>query len=119
MARLILKLKDDILKEITFKKKMQITIGRDPSNDIQLDNLSVSRFHARIFKQGWPFYIKDLKSTNGTFLNGRFASFEGLSNNDRITIGKYTIVFLSEEGDYEENPRGTAHPGADMTIRIK
>ena len=44
--------------------------GRDPRNDILLHSSAVSRFHARIIKRGEDFYVEDLNSSNGTFVNG-------------------------------------------------
>ena len=61
MAKLILKLKDTVLKEIPIDKP-QITIGRDRSNDIVIENLAVSRHHAKIFHhQDQDFFIEDLQ----------------------------------------------------------
>jgi len=115
MPKIIVKLKDKVLSEITIKKKI-IAIGRDKKNDIQLDNPAVSRFHAKIEKIGNdPFYIDDLKSTNGTFVNERKVSWrEGLNNNDHITIGKYTLIFFEE--DSPDSLLGPA--GIDATIRV-
>jgi hypothetical protein len=68
MAKLTLKKNNQTIKEIPVSKDRVVTIGRDQTNDLQLDNLAVSRFHAKIYKEGWPFYIEDLKTTNGTYL---------------------------------------------------
>ena len=51
--------------------KTRLTIGRDPGNDVLLEVDGVSGFHAEIDKEGDDFYLLDLKSTNGTFVNGR------------------------------------------------
>jgi len=115
MPRFVLKLKDKVLSEITVRKTL-ITIGRDKGNDIHLDNPAVSRFHAKIEKIGdHPYYIDDLKSTNGTFVNEKKVSWRtGLRDNDIITIGKYSLIFY--EKDASDPLVGPA--GIDATIRV-
>jgi pSer/pThr/pTyr-binding forkhead associated (FHA) protein len=97
MAKLILKFKDTTLKEIPIDKS-QITIGRDRSNDIIIDNLAISRHHAKIFhRPGQRFFIEDLNSGNGVFVNKQKVTRETLSHNDEILVGKHTLVFMNEE----------------------
>jgi pSer/pThr/pTyr-binding forkhead associated (FHA) protein len=56
-------------------KKNTIHIGRSPENDVQIKDKSVSRVHVRIVKQGNKYFVTDLKSRNGTFIEGvRIAS---------------------------------------------
>ncbi len=47
-----------------------ITIGRDKDNSIQLDDVMVSRHHAAVQKIRDDYFVRDLQSTNGTFVNG-------------------------------------------------
>lgn len=77
-------------------KRGAIHIGRSPDNDIQIQDYSVSRKHLKIFRRDDKFLIEDLKSTNGTLLNGerinpgaKFDVKEGYP----IKIGK-TIICL-------------------------
>jgi S1-C subfamily serine protease len=67
------------------------TLGRHPSSDLQLDperDLEVSARHAAVFRQGPTFVVRDLGSTNGTWLNGeRVRSDEALEPGDRIRLG--------------------------------
>ena len=51
-------------------KETPVTIGRHPDCEIQLDDVSVSRFHAKITLDSGHFYLQDLNSRNGTILNG-------------------------------------------------
>ena len=55
----------------------EITIGRDPENDIQIDSLAVSRMHARIVKGQDCYMIEDFNSTNSTFVNGKKINKKG------------------------------------------
>lgn len=64
--------------------------------DLVLDDMSVSRMHARIMKQGADIYLEDLNSTNGTFKNGlRLEPYEKrkLETEDEIKCGNVTIIF--------------------------
>jgi pSer/pThr/pTyr-binding forkhead associated (FHA) protein len=47
------------------------TIGREPSNDIPINDSEISRKHARVSRQGDNYAVEDLGSTNGTFVNGQ------------------------------------------------
>jgi len=100
MPRILLKFNDDVLKVIDSNKDL-ITIGRNLKNDIQIDNLAVSNFHAHIVCQLGHYFIEDMGSTNGTFVNDRKISKWALVDNDVITIGKHTIVFLDEKVEDE------------------
>ncbi|MBD3320002.1 MAG: FHA domain-containing protein [Chitinivibrionales bacterium] len=73
----------------------QIQIGRDSSNDIQINHPLVSRLHARAVRDVTGAYIlTDLNSSNGTFVNGNPVQNIGLRNNDIIQIGPYRYFFL-------------------------
>jgi pSer/pThr/pTyr-binding forkhead associated (FHA) protein len=91
MIQIELKFKNTVLKTIESDRK-EITIGRKKSNTIDIDNLQVSNKHARIVKHAENYFIEDLKSTNGTFLNNEKISKEPLRDKDIITIGKHTLV---------------------------
>jgi pSer/pThr/pTyr-binding forkhead associated (FHA) protein len=72
-------------------------IGRDASNDIQLDDITVSRSHAMITKKD-GYTIKDLGSLNGTYLNAIAVRESKVNASDEIQIGKYhLILFIGEK----------------------
>ena len=96
MAKLILKFKEATLEEIPINKPA-ITIGRVDSNDIKIENLAVSREHAKIVQDEDRYIIEDLNSLNGTFLNEKRVMKGILRNNDEILVGKHTLVFIDEE----------------------
>ena len=81
-------------KRISLVAKM--TIGRSPECSIVIDNKLASRQHATIQKIRDAYFLKDEKSTNGTFLNGhRIADGDNwtkLNPGDKITIGSATLV---------------------------
>ncbi len=79
--------------EITFEDKRQIQIGRDTSNEVVLDTPQVSRFHAHVEQVGQRYRIRDLRSTNGTFVNDKQIKGEvWLKPDDTIRIGPYRFV---------------------------
>ncbi len=63
-------------------------LGRMQSNDIVLEGLGVSRVHAEILYDGKRFTIRDLESTNGTFVNGRQVRERRLRDGDIIGLGE-------------------------------
>jgi pSer/pThr/pTyr-binding forkhead associated (FHA) protein len=108
MAKVLLKFKDAVLKEIPLEKEIT-SIGRKKENDIVIDNIGVSGFHARIVKEDEYFIVEDLNSLNGTFLDGKKVSKAVLNNGDVILIGKHTIDFIPEEkklGQAQQAVRG-------------
>jgi pSer/pThr/pTyr-binding forkhead associated (FHA) protein len=71
-----------------FELNGSATIGRSPAVEIQIDDAFASGRHARIHERGGLFYIEDMGSTNGTYLNGKaLHSQELLRDDDRIRIG--------------------------------
>ena len=117
MAKVVVKLQNRTIREVHIGKE-PVRIGRDPSNEIHLENPAVSRFHAVIYRQGWPFFIEDKKSTNGVFVNGNAINWKcGLKDNDQITIGKHTLVFQEGASDHPDGkPKDIAH--FEGTIRV-
>ena len=71
-------------------------LGRDPSADITLEDAGISRRHAeiRVTHDGPHFAItvRDLGSTNGTFVNGDRITSRRLNEGDRLTIGRTSLL---------------------------
>ncbi len=68
-------------------------IGRDTSNQIQLDDITVSRSHAMISKKD-GYHIRDLGSLNGTYLNAVAVRDSKINAGDEIQIGKYHLTLF-------------------------
>jgi len=69
-------------------------IGRSPDCDVFLDDVTVSRRHAEITRDGDRFSIADLGSLNGTFVNRKRIESQVLEDDDEVQIGKYRLTFL-------------------------
>lgn len=74
----------------------EISIGRSPRCDIHLPSESVSRRHARVTFRNEEYFIEDLDSTNGLYVNGIKVEKCVLRNNDQIEIGGEKILFNEE-----------------------
>lgn len=84
-----------------------VFIGRDKGMDIHLDDSSVSREHAVLFFYDNRFYIRDLKSTNGTLVNGRRIEQIALNYKDLIQLGKCSLRFFVEHAGISESIKQT------------
>lgn len=71
------------------------TIGRDASSQIRLRDTEVSRKHAQIKRLGGQFFLVDLNSSNGTFVNNQKAAEVELRTGDRIQVGRSWLLFTS------------------------
>jgi transcriptional regulator with GAF, ATPase, and Fis domain len=71
-----------------------VNIGRDTTNDICLSDLALSRLHCTIDAHGGAWRIRDLHSSNGTFVNGTQVTDHELKDRDRITVGASLFLFV-------------------------
>ena len=95
MSKLILTLGGNKIREFELTKE-QMIIGRRASCDIQVENLSVSGEHAKVINILDDSFLEDLKSTNGTFVNGALIKKQALQNGDVVTIGKHKLHYVNE-----------------------
>jgi len=72
----------------------QITIGRSAAADILLDDVTVSRSHARVVRRPDGLYIEDAESLNGTYVNRRRIESHRLSDGDELQVGKFKLTYL-------------------------
>ena len=79
MAKLSLMFEEKTVKEVPVGSR-PVSIGRSPDNDLPVDNLAVSNYHARVYFEGGRLVVEDLDSLNGTFVNDL-----------RVTINQSTI----------------------------
>lgn len=99
MPTLILKFKEESKGEFSLTRGDSLTIGRKSSNTVVIDNMAVSGTHAKVDVLEEGYLLTDLKSKNGTFVNGKIISSHWLQKGDVITIGKHQLVFEAAAGE--------------------
>jgi pSer/pThr/pTyr-binding forkhead associated (FHA) protein len=77
--------------------RSNVSIGRSKDSDIFLDDVTVSRSHAKIFSTDLGIEISDLGSLNGTYVNNELLAGKKLVSGDEIQIGKFHMLFISHE----------------------
>lgn len=105
MPQLIASVEGVEIKHVDLQKD-RTTLGRRPYNDIVFDNMLVSGEHCVFELQGIAdVYVKDLGSTNGTYINGQMIkSRQLLRDNDIIAIGNFRIQFLAASRHERADP---------------
>lgn len=95
MPTISLLFKDKILANYQITKGDTLLVGRNKINDIVIDNLAVSKQHAKIESDGSGFLYVDLQSENGSFVSDQQIKSYWLNDGDEITIGKHHLKFLN------------------------
>ncbi|MRD48208.1 FHA domain-containing protein [Caenimonas koreensis] len=102
MPQLIASVEGVEIKHV-YLQKDRTTLGRSPDNDIVFDNMVVSSRHCVFELKGLAdVYIEDLRSTNGTYINGQMVRRQKLRDGEVIAIGNFRIQFL----EATEKPSG-------------
>ncbi len=70
------------------------TVGRHPDSHVFLDDVTVSRHHARVDREGEQFVLHDLGSLNGTYLGGERVDRRPLRAGDELQVGRYKLLFV-------------------------
>src|SRR5215467_1539952 len=119
MPKLLLQFGGAVIKEIPITKH-ELTVGRRPDNDIVIDNPTVSGHHCKITMMGDLFFVEDLNSSNGVFVNAQKVDKSVLKDKDVISIAKHALKFIDEshpqEPTAEPLPASNANPDATMMI---
>lgn len=108
MAKLRISLSDDneILQELT---EDALTIGRVEDNTVRIDDGSVSSHHAEIVNEGGSYKVRDLDSTNGTFVNDSQITEAVLNDGDIVRFGSVESRFeadqVAESGEAQPLPQ--------------
>ncbi len=75
-----------------------VTVGRHPQSDIFLNDITVSRRHAELRREGSGYIVADLGSLNGSYVNRARVDSSPLRSGDELQIGKFRLLFLAKEG---------------------
>lgn len=108
-AKLLVKLQGQGSRTIDIARD-SFTIGRKPDSDLPIDDHTVSSRHAKITRVQAVYFLEDLKSTNGTSLNGKPIDRAQLHDADVVTIGQHRIIFQ------EHVPAHTPTPSAPIDL---
>lgn len=112
--------RDRRLKEHVFDKD-RVTIGRDPTSDIHLDNAGVSRLHATLQRGDDGVSLADCGSANGSLVNLMRVSESKVTSADNVQIGKF-VLRISERDDVRRNGGTNDDDGPQVpereTIRV-
>ncbi|MFP4192051.1 MAG: HD domain-containing phosphohydrolase [Candidatus Hydrogenedentota bacterium] len=95
-----------------------LSIGRSPENDLQLNDLQVSRHHALVRQRESGVYVQDLDSGNGVYVNERRITEAKLNDGDVIAVGPVQLRYVSLAGaqppDAPSNVRFMSNPGGEI-----
>jgi two-component system, NtrC family, sensor kinase len=92
---------DDHLEWIVLSQKTS-AIGRDPSCQVVIEDEQASRRHAEIVEQDDGWWVKDLKSTNGTIVNDKIIVETRINDGDCIRVGNHRMIFHAESPEAEK-----------------
>jgi len=92
------------------------TIGRKAGNDLPIDDHTVSGHHARIVKVQAVYFLEDLKSTNGSSVNGMRVDRHQLRDSDVITIGRHRMIFQERAAQAAAPPPPPSFADETMVI---
>ncbi|MBQ16022.1 MAG: protein serine phosphatase [Planctomycetaceae bacterium] len=99
--------KDNTSWRVLRLDRERTVFGRHPSSQVVLDNEAVSRHHAQILQSHGHFFLEDLKSRNGTLVNGRPVDQPTeLHENDSITLCDFVFHFHDQQPEDGPEPAG-------------
>ncbi len=108
MPKIVVSLPDS--GEVTFELTDEVvTLGRMPDNTAQIEDGSVSSHHAQLSLEGGDYRLKDLNSTNGTFVNGQPGQDWLLQDGDKVMFGNIEGVYQSEIAATRPLPKSGEH----------
>ena len=88
----------------------KMVVGREPTCEICIDNLGISRQHCAFAVKGDAFIVQDMGSANGTYVNGKKVVEHYLNDGDEIVLGKYVLRFKNETQKASAPERDTSVP---------
>ena len=95
MPKLIIKRDGLLIRKLSLPEKVvAFTVGSGHGNDIILEDERISHFHLQIEKQDNEYFVRDLQSQSGIYVNGtKISNRTDINSNDEIGIGNHTIIF--------------------------
>lgn len=123
MPKIIIKKNNLLVKKFSIPEEiLAFTVGSEQGNDIIVEDEKVSFFHLQFEKQSEDYYVRDLQSQNGTYINGRKISGRTqIKDNDEIGLGSHRLTFLHPKSEPElitETIRSTGRSSIKIEDRI-
>ncbi|MCX5863631.1 MAG: FHA domain-containing protein [Deltaproteobacteria bacterium] len=102
-------LNDRVITTFTTHEGSKLIIGRSPDADVVIDNTAISRHHSSIELRDGRHYLADMKSTNGTTVNGKkIVSKVPVTEKDVIFIGKFRLIQAAANEQHASSSYATA-----------
>lgn len=95
----------DVIAEYNLDKE-RLQIGRGTTQDIRLKGRKTSRYHAQLVNIDGKYYLQDLNSTNGTYIDKQMVTWHSLANGDHFQIGNYVLVYHESDVPQLNNATG-------------
>ena len=86
------------LEGAVFPLETELSIGRDKTNSISVEDRVLSRRHCLVHRAGDGFQVRDLSSSNGTYVNGLPVTAQALKSGDHVKAGESVFLFLDGDG---------------------
>lgn len=115
MPKILVKRKAEVFQEFEIPREVEkLNVGTEKNNHLVIDDKKVSMNHLQVIRQGHHYFIKDLRSAFGTFLNGQQVEQPSLvKHGDEIQIGQHTLIFLDDEAAPKARADANALSGLD------
>jgi predicted component of type VI protein secretion system len=94
--RVVLTYGHELLREVRIEKPV-VVVGRDPSCDIAIDDITISKRHMKLEYVGGELHVEDLDSTNGLKVNGHLTKRQALQHLDVIQVGGHRMHVFDDE----------------------
>jgi len=106
-------------KSFSIADKSSVIVGRDQKCDITIKHTRISRQHCRFYKAGDSWVVEDMRSTNGTFVNGKKITGKvNLRNNDSIFIGNTKFTYKQNQLIYTVIENGIGIEAVGVTKKV-
>jgi pSer/pThr/pTyr-binding forkhead associated (FHA) protein/tetratricopeptide (TPR) repeat protein len=116
VAKLVVFKGDDVERELHVGPQT-IKIGRDPRNEVVLDDKAVTRFHAEVVREGSTYYISDLNSRNGVWMNKqRISGKTPMELGVPVTIGVFELTLEDDLGTADLSGVVPAAPRTEVHV---
>ena len=101
IPRLVIRRHEQVVSEYLLEKD-RLVIGRNSRQDIVVNTVKASRFHAQIINVNGTYFIQDMNSTNGTFVNTKKVSWHPLADGEHISIAGFELEYQANSIDEQE-----------------